>query len=1095
MKKDFRILLATICVALSLTSCHVNDDITSCGGKMSFTAGARQMLTRAQYSDVVGNVARIDWQVGDNISIYCGEALTNTQADYAVRSVTEDKESSISKAVISCIKEEEALSWGKINVTHDIYAVFPSPATSLYESDVFSKGKVTGYIFESQKMLSVNKIATDEYEAKPDLRSQYMVARTTMKPADDKPIFLEFNPLTTAIEFEIQNDYSTSDPMNIAYIQLVSKNHKLNGLFSVDLTSWTPKDGLPATTSAGLAEGTPKVMLDFRSQEGGCLSLKRGEKLKFTFFLLPNEDIDDLAFMVVDPDGGYVATELAYSNDPTHGNAGVNFPRCKKSFVKGLLVPEGVRWTVSFTSDLSSWNKQDGGTLSFSNPEFQPINFVSSWVDGYDEYVEMDGMYNYDIDLTYSKEDMKNATYKGATFENAINVTSYKQNEDVGRRGAEWRIQIYDPVNLKWVNADIDTAKNPKGTRWLSLNRVSGSAEGHIQVKVDKGHPYNTDEVMYEYSSIADHNAILRGRDEKGTEANPWDLSKYDIYGNLNKNGVETANCYVINSAGWYAFPLVYGNAITKGADFPVSYNPSYSSAGMRYLTKFQNTKGSSVTVELVSGKGLLNVTTNFNTAQITSPYIETDIGRYEKHYNLFGQLEHDYSAYCRVGASNTYDSRPVTNQWTAFPIWQDTDSRIVTDDATNCYVISATEAANRGLALGGTCGYVVFHVNKSNLQQGNFLIGVKHNYKRDHKTMGVTVTDEQWNRYVWSWHIWVTDESLNTVKVDNGQGTMSDVMPINLGWVDGGQTIKASYKPLEVKLRIAQPRGNEPEWHSEDIVIKRGSHQLSVISPGGSSPYYQWGRPTPMPRLKDLSLSSYRNISGLLMHSGCNMEVQDVLNYATSIAAGATTTSIGTALNNPTVFYGTPTITVGVLFTIEVYGQWFCEPYGSVGGVMLAEGYVPSNLWNAQCTSGATATLPTVKTVYDPCPPGFCVPNGDSFGGIRPAEDGSTFEEHKGRNFFTSPAEDETIFFPAIGSIDRGFITKLTASGDMWRVGTEGDYWLSSGGASGIFSIASQNDSHSIHIGTDNTNGAIQQSARANGFCVRPQVIVDWIK
>ena len=55
---------------------------------------------------------------------------------------------------------------------------------------------------------------------------------------------------------------------------------------------------------------------------------------------------------------------------------------------------------------------------------------------------------------------------------------------------------------------------------------------------------------------------------QKGSPENPYDLSTEG--GTIDKT---TANCYVVNAAGTYKLPLVYGNAIKNGATNSTAYN------------------------------------------------------------------------------------------------------------------------------------------------------------------------------------------------------------------------------------------------------------------------------------------------------------------------------------------------------------------------------------------------------------------------------------------------------------------------------------------------------------------------------------------
>ena len=86
-------------------------------------------------------------------------------------------------------------------------------------------------------------------------------------------------------------------------------------------------------------------------------------------------------------------------------------------------------------------------------------------------------------------------------------------------------------------------------------------------------------------------------------------------------------------------------------------------------------------------------------------------------------------------------------------------------------------------------------------------------------------------------------------------------------------------------------------------------------------------------------------------------------------------------------------------------------------------------NMWDAQQTSNDIAAAATVKTVYDPCPPGFCVPTIGLYNYIKsqpvPAEWSTGY---------TYPATNG-VFFPASGY-------RIGSSGGLSSVGSYGYYW-----------------------------------------------------
>ena len=66
------------------------------------------------------------------------------------------------------------------------------------------------------------------------------------------------------------------------------------------------------------------------------------------------------------------------------------------------------------------------------------------------------------------------------------------------------------------------------------------------------------------------------------------DLSMVDNAGN-DRVSMNTANCYMVHSAGKYKLPLVYGNAIKNGTTNTLSYAPNAAASSSTYLTPFVN--------------------------------------------------------------------------------------------------------------------------------------------------------------------------------------------------------------------------------------------------------------------------------------------------------------------------------------------------------------------------------------------------------------------------------------------------------------------------------------------------------------------------
>lgn len=198
---------------------------------------------------------------------------------------------------------------------------------------------------------------------------------------------------------------------------------------------------------------------------------------------------------------------------------------------------------------------------------------------------------------------------------------------------------------------------------------------------------------------------------------------------------------------------------------------------------------------------------------------------------------------------------------------------------------------------------------------------------------------------------------------------------------------------------------------------------------------YYQWGRPTPM-----LPAISYNSAS--------NAENYGVKMFAVSSGKAST---YGAGIRNPQEFYISPD-----------------SPYNWFG---TASYY---NLWDANCVATGNSDNNVVKTVYDPCPIGFKMPNGNAFTGF--ADNDSMPVSVGGFNngfFFKRNADDTTgVFFPALGC--RG-----ASDGLFYDIVSLGYVWLSS--------AYSRNNAYYLYFAEYEYVNPQDSVSRANGYSVRP--------
>jgi hypothetical protein len=506
-----------------------------------------------------------------------------------------------------------------------------------------------------------------------------------------------------------------------------------------------------------------------------------------------------------------------------------------------------------------------------------------------------------------------------------------------GDLNAPWEITGYD--------TDTDGLFDDPAPAWLAIDR--SSATPTVAVQPFSGVSTNTEDVA------------LKGA--------PVVTARRDLSYSYDPAQRNTANSYIVNAAGNYSLPLIYGNAIINGARNEAAY-------------RYTGTANSNV----------LQTFVNHANQPINSPYI--------------------------LNVTNI-----AASDLEAVVVWQDSPGLIVNP------------------AISSESGEAMLHfdVPQSHIAQGNAIVAVRQNDPA--KTI------------LWSWHIWVTPlvkadaASREHDKTVNFQKYTYNFMKYNLGWMTK-RTVKygagsGNDQPRAVRVRIEQTGDTDAGPAEFTVTHNSGSVSFEAVNPS-----FQWGRKDPMPAGTGVE-NVERNLYGELLFSR---------------TVGAT--DITSAIRNPWIFIANDT------------NDWLA---GGIHANMR-------NLWSANNTVFTVNDNEVIKTVYDPSPVGFKVPESGSTTGF--TSDGENKYDStsntvngtwqtlptKGWNFYLDETKSGTAFWPSTES--RGTISGN--DGMLGGVGVAGNYWFAN--------PAANNTGRVMWITNTQTHPENGQS-RSQGFAVRP--------
>ena len=344
----------------------------------------------------------------------------------------------------------------------------------------------------------------------------------------------------------------------------------------------------------------------------------------------------------------------------------------------------------------------------------------------------------------------------------------------------------------------------------------------------------------------------------------------------------------------------------------------------------------------------------------------------------------------------------------------QATSAKVIWEDCQDIVTAPAVTGS-------GADSYLTFTIKKENLQNGNAV---------------VAVTNAAGNKVMWSWHLWFTPKSSLKKIAVTSDGSEYKFMTDNLGWK---YTKWTGGLKREVVVKIEQ-QAETGEKKTATITLKQAAGN-NVREGYGN--LYQWGRKDPLPGINTTGFAFDNNYVEIPKDKGD--EPANVIKMKTR--------TIGRSIQNP-----------GIMLP-------------KVGGGKLGWHYQQIiNMWSANNNKLDGSVRNNVKTIYDPSPVGFKVPDAHAFMGF------STTGAVWSNGYTFKVDNDKEIYFQAGGA-------RYGTSGALTANGTVGFYWQSvpkpdGAGSLGFGYRTSMKDGT---IATINSPATDDLGSYANGYGVRP--------
>lgn len=281
------------------------------GEAIQFSVNASQSRTIYEPEEEGDDYAQIDWVDGDEIGIYCEQAVLREKegldqpahdghsARYTVHVPTEhDYHGTIAP-------NGPMLTWGVdnngVDLVHIFYGAYPYERIVWDKSNPASEGIFCMEYVTNQKC-TINESAEDfgrieNYVAHPDMKNAYMMARKQMQRTQDH-VLLDFDPIMTTLDITIEaGGYEVAtgiiQPLTITGVSVLMPNYLVNGEFRYYVENIYNSDNgaqnFGELASGSYGWGTESVHVQFvdGNEKKVNIPLSEGETINMMAFLPP----------------------------------------------------------------------------------------------------------------------------------------------------------------------------------------------------------------------------------------------------------------------------------------------------------------------------------------------------------------------------------------------------------------------------------------------------------------------------------------------------------------------------------------------------------------------------------------------------------------------------------------------------------------------------------------------------------------------------------------------------------------------------------------------------------------------------------------